>query len=75
MYRKPTDYFNGTEPANATGSVLTCGKETQCVTSPSPDSYLWFDELHPSEQASRLLAKEFVQVVSGKSRYANYLSL
>jgi phospholipase/lecithinase/hemolysin len=75
MYQNPKAYFNGTEPANAIGSVLTCGKDKQCVTSPSPDSYLWFDELHPSEQASRLLATEFVKLVSGKSRYASYLSM
>ena len=75
MYQKPTAYFNGTEPANVTGSVRTCGKGGRCVQSASPDSYLWFDELHPSEQASRWLGKEFVKLVSGKSQYAIYSSL
>jgi phospholipase/lecithinase/hemolysin len=70
MYQKPGPHFNGTEPANATGSVLTCAKDGKCVQSASPDSYLWWDELHPSEQASRVVAKEFVKLVSGTSQYA-----
>jgi phospholipase/lecithinase/hemolysin len=70
MYQDPKAYFNGTEPANVMGSVLTCGKDGKCVQSSSPDAYLWFDELHPSEQASRLLAEEFVKVVAGTSQYA-----
>jgi phospholipase/lecithinase/hemolysin len=74
MYQKPGPYFNGTEPANVTGSVVTCVKGGQCVQSASPDSYLWWDELHPSEQASRVLADEFVKLVSGQSQYAIHAS-
>lgn len=38
----------------------------------SLDHYLWFDELHPSERADRVIAEEFVRVVKGGSKYAKY---
>lgn len=33
------------------------------------DSYMWWDELHPSEQTGRLLAKELVKKLEGNSLY------
>lgn len=56
-------YLNGTAPANVTG----VGKG-----SASPDSFLWYDTLHPSEQTDRVIARTFVDVVSGSSEYATY---
>lgn len=46
---------------------------SSCVlASDSPDSFLWHDELHPSEQLERLVAKEFVGLLGGASPYAIY---
>lgn len=30
------------------------------------DSFMWFDELHPSEQTSRVIGAEFAKVLKGK---------
>ncbi len=38
----------------------------------SLDHFLWFDELHPSERADQVIAREFVNVVKGTSKYATY---
>lgn len=67
MYNNPTKYLNGSAPANVTGYI-----NHGTFTEPSPDSFLWRDALHPSEQADRNLAKEFVNVVAGNSSYATY---
>jgi hypothetical protein len=40
----------------------------------SPDSFMWYDELHPSEQTDRVIAREFVDVVKGNSKWATYWS-
>lgn len=42
------------------------------MRSSSPDSFLWYDALHPSEQADRVIAREFLEVVKGGSRWARY---
>lgn len=33
---------------------------------------MWYDELHPSEQTDRIIAKEFVGLLDGMSKYASY---
>jgi phospholipase/lecithinase/hemolysin len=33
---------------------------------------MWWDDLHPSEQTQRVIAREFVSVIEGKSQYASY---
>lgn len=38
----------------------------------SKDGYMWYDELHPSEQVDRVIGREFVEVVEGRSKYAAY---
>lgn len=56
-----------------TGFVKHCDLEgNNCTLEPSPDSYMWFDELHLSEQVARVVACEFVTVVTGLSQYATY---
>jgi hypothetical protein len=73
MYHDPGRYLNGTAPANVIGFIKQCSVNgTNCMLASSPDSYLWYDELHPSEQASRVVASEFVKVVGGDSQYATY---
>ncbi len=73
IYMKPCAYLNGTAPANVTGFVHHCSLNgTMCTVDPSPDSFLWFDELHPSEQTDRIIARNFVDVLNGNSSYATY---
>ncbi|KAL6710943.1 hypothetical protein ACN47E_006818 [Coniothyrium glycines] len=75
IYYHPAGYLNGTAPLNVQGVARLCNTQgTNCtVTSQSDrDSYEWFDPLHPSEQTSRIVAKEFVNVLAGKSKYAAY---
>lgn len=77
MYTNPSNYLNGTAPLNVTTWINQCTdiNGTMCSARSSPDSYLWYDELHPSEQADRNVAKEFVKVINGESQYATYWSL
>ncbi|KAF2725904.1 carbohydrate esterase family 16 protein [Polychaeton citri CBS 116435] len=75
IYNNPTEYLNGTAPANVTSYNNHCTADgSQCVQSTSPDSFLWYDELHPSEQTDRIIARNFVDVVHGESKYATYWS-
>lgn len=75
MYNNPSAYLNGTAPPNVTGWINQCNLNgTVCSARNSPDSYLWYDELHPSEQADRNVAKEFVNVIGGDSQFAEYWS-
>ncbi|RAH76820.1 hypothetical protein BO86DRAFT_451402 [Aspergillus japonicus CBS 114.51] len=75
IYYNPTQYLNGTAPANVTGFEYHCNiNGTDCIRSDSPDSFLWFDQLHPSARTDQIIAEEFIKVVSGKSRFAEYWS-
>lgn len=71
MWHNPTEYFNGTAPLNMTGYVTAC-KDTTCSERSDWDSFMWYDELHPSEQTDRIVANEFLKVVKGRSKYAEY---
>ncbi|KAF2443003.1 carbohydrate esterase family 16 protein [Karstenula rhodostoma CBS 690.94] len=68
MYANPEEYLNGTAPLNITGYVVGAGN----ISRSDRDSYLWYDELHPSEQVDRVVAREFVGVLGGASRWAKY---
>lgn len=74
IYHNPTSYLNGTTaPLDVQGYNRHCNATGgNCQTSSSPDSFLWFDALHPSEQTDRVIAREFVEVVKGTSRWASY---
>jgi phospholipase/lecithinase/hemolysin len=73
IYYHPTSYLNGTAPANVQGVEHLCNAAGgNCTSTDSPDSFMWYDPLHPSEQTSRIVAREFVGVLSGKSRWASY---
>ncbi|TKA69618.1 hypothetical protein B0A55_06777 [Friedmanniomyces simplex] len=39
-----------------------------------PDSFMWWDELHPSGRVHRVIAREVVQALEGRFRYASYWS-
>jgi len=85
MLAHPALYLNGTAPLNITGCVHSC--VYQLNESPTDtgictiangtdrDSFLWYDELHPSEQTDRNIAKEVAEVIEGKSnRWTRWLS-
>ncbi|KAF9061432.1 GDSL lipase/acylhydrolase [Rhodocollybia butyracea] len=83
MFNHPSEFLNGTAPLNVTGCVNSCvfqvndPNNSVCtlVNGTDRDSYLWFDELHPSEQADRIVAREMALVMEGKSSlWATWLS-
>jgi hypothetical protein len=71
IWNRPSEYLNGTAPLNVTGFVTGCATTT-CSEKSDWDSFLWYDELHPSEQASRVVAEEFIKVVKGGSKWVTY---
>lgn len=71
MYHNPKQYFG--DAANVTGYINHCDLNGQaCTRLENEESYLWYDELHPSEKADKIIADEFIQVVNGKSKWATY---
>lgn len=72
MYNKPSAYLNGTAPGGlkVQGSVVQCG--SSCAAGSVRDSYMWYDALHPSEQTQRIVAREFVSMQRGSSKWARY---
>ncbi|KAF2201481.1 hypothetical protein GQ43DRAFT_371359 [Delitschia confertaspora ATCC 74209] len=75
IYNHPASYLNGTAPLNVTGNSYVCDAAgNNCTDDPNRDAYLWYDELHPSEQAERVVAKEFVNLLKGESKWATYWS-
>ncbi|KAJ7148757.1 GDSL lipase/esterase [Mycena crocata] len=82
MIDHPARYLNGTAPLNVTGAWNACisplgGGTLECTVANGTDrdSYLWADELHPSEQADRIVAREIALTLEGKnSRWATWLS-
>ncbi|PSR82358.1 carbohydrate esterase family 16 protein [Coniella lustricola] len=70
MIRDPARYLDA--PANVTGFYHHCDANNNsiCTTAPEPlDTFLWYDELHPSNKTSSVIAKEFVSVAKGESAY------
>jgi len=74
MYDNPKTYLNGTAPLNVTGAVSACvyplnGGTASCTTAQGTarDSFLWYDELHPSEQADRIVAREITKVLQAQA--------
>lgn len=56
-----------------TGYNNHCDQKTnKCTRLPHPETFLWFDELHPSEQTDKIIAEQFIQVVKGESKWASY---
>jgi len=85
MYYNPQNYLNGTAPLNVTGCVHSCvyalnqsttdTGDCTIATGSDADSFLWYDELHPSQQSDRNLAKEITAVIQGgQSQWATWLS-
>ncbi|KAJ7653185.1 GDSL lipase/acylhydrolase [Mycena polygramma] len=82
MYDHPAVYLNGTAPLNVTGCWNSCiapfgGGDLVCTVQngTARDSYLWADELHPSEQADRIIAREIALTLEGKkSQWSTWLN-
>ncbi|KAL4920686.1 hypothetical protein BDW62DRAFT_176048 [Aspergillus aurantiobrunneus] len=71
IYYNPIEYLAA--PANVTGHVKHCDETGQCERLPNEHSFLWFDELHPSERTDEIIGREFVNLVTGNSsRWATY---
>lgn len=68
MWINPGSYFNGTAPPNVTSTIDACGGA--CSDSSVRDSYMWYDTLHPSEQTDRIIAQEFVNIVTGNGTWS-----
>jgi hypothetical protein len=73
IWNNPSAYLNGTLPLNVTGYVIECSTST-CASLDARDRFMWYDELHPSEQTDRIIAREFVNAVSGQSDWTTYWS-
>ncbi|EJD42561.1 hypothetical protein AURDEDRAFT_199605 [Auricularia subglabra TFB-10046 SS5] len=82
MHRHPARYFNGTAPLNVTGSISACVFQANgdmdtascsTATGTDADSFLWFDELHPSEQADRIVAEAVAAAMTGSTRWTLWL--
>ncbi|KAI0729700.1 GDSL lipase/esterase [Fomitopsis betulina] len=77
MYANPGNYLNGTAPLNITGCIKSCIFQVNESTSgPSDctiaegtaqDSFLWYDEVHPSEQSFRVVAREIADAITRNS--------
>ncbi|KAJ7595525.1 GDSL lipase/acylhydrolase [Mycena floridula] len=85
MINNPADYLNGTAPLNTTVPLKSCVYQLNEPTSDTgictiaqgtdKDSFLWFDELHPSEQADRMVAREITGILKGKkNRWTTWIS-
>ncbi|KAI0817008.1 hypothetical protein BC628DRAFT_1506727 [Trametes gibbosa] len=85
MISHPQLYLNGTAPLNVTGAVHACvftegestGDPGVCTDAVGTDrdSFLWFDELHPSEQADRKIAEIMSDTIHRKSeKWISWLS-
>ena len=79
IYYNPSPYLNGTEPLNVTGYINHCNWQGEACDSSTPiangtgrNSFLWFDELHPSEQTDRIIAREFVKMIRGSTTWATF---
>ncbi|TFL01910.1 GDSL lipase/esterase [Pterulicium gracile] len=75
---KPSVYLNGTGPMELRQPAKRCEYKPNvdvatakpvCTLVPASDAdnHVWYDELHPSEQVNRVIAREIVRVTSGQS--------
>ncbi|CAE6516430.1 unnamed protein product [Rhizoctonia solani] len=78
MYYNPQDYLVG-PTYNVSGVIQACrypyGNNTLvCETEPPAvrDSYLWWNELHPSEQAHKVVARNVLDSLSGKGPFVQW---
>ncbi|KAL1672737.1 hypothetical protein EV122DRAFT_294661 [Schizophyllum commune] len=85
IHEHPDAYLNGTAAFNVVDPTYSCiYEELQDVTETvscttvegtDRDSYMWWDELHPSEQTNYVLAKQIAGVILGEdNKWTTWLS-
>ncbi|KAB8237665.1 uncharacterized protein BDW43DRAFT_297351 [Aspergillus alliaceus] len=77
IHKNPSRNLNGTVSYNVTGYINRRSLNgTECVRydNDNRDAFMWYDELHPSEQTWRSYAKNFVSIINGHSKWATHLS-
>jgi phospholipase/lecithinase/hemolysin len=72
IYNNPTQYL--LSPSNVTSPYSHCPPSgVNCTHGTlSLDHFMWYDDLHPSQQTDKAIAEEFVNLVKGSSKYATY---
>jgi hypothetical protein len=70
IHANPSQYLNGTTPLMVNSYVHAPNGTLRG----DPDSFMWYDELHPSQQTQRWVASTFMDVINGNSSYATYYS-
>ncbi|KAK3319309.1 hypothetical protein B0H66DRAFT_623965 [Apodospora peruviana] len=64
IYNQPSKYLDA--PYNVTGYASAPG-------APGPKSgYMWYDELHPSEKTDTVIAKAFIDAITGTSAFGTH---
>jgi len=73
IYNTPTEFFPGEQGRNfnVSGFYHLCDfNGANCVNQAAPyDTFLWYDPLHPTQATMSIVAKEFIGVVDGTSKY------
>ncbi|KAK0645674.1 GDSL lipase/esterase [Cercophora newfieldiana] len=77
IIKTPQNFLDA--PYNVTGYFRHCQatNNANCndMTNLGPKSgFLWYDELHPSEKTDSIIAKHFIDVVDGSSKYGTRYS-
>ncbi|KAK0637203.1 GDSL lipase/esterase [Bombardia bombarda] len=77
IHETPRKYLDA--PYNATGYWHQCQATNNAVCSDQTQlgpasSFMWYDELHPSEKTDSIIAKHFLDVVAGNSTYGTRYS-
>jgi phospholipase/lecithinase/hemolysin len=73
IIENPAGYLDA--PWNVTGQYYLCDVAGIPCTSQSEiglSHFFWYDELHPSQQTDKAIAKEFINVIKGTSKYTTY---
>ncbi|KAF8434437.1 GDSL lipase/esterase [Terfezia claveryi] len=69
IYNSPAKYLTGPPPLNVTGMVVQCSEPNfnSCYNyrDKERNSFLWYDELHPSEATMNIVAREVTKLLEG----------
>ncbi|KAG8721787.1 hypothetical protein FRC09_007376 [Ceratobasidium sp. 395] len=78
IYENPAPYLVG-PPYNVDDAIEACkfpyGDDVLvCIKQPAAvhDSYLWRDEVHPSSQVDRVLARHILSVLNGQAPFLSW---
>ena len=72
-YQAHTNLTGGDLHLLPSPGMISILRVTSSLVNSVIDSFLWYDALHPSEQASRQVAREIVKTFNGsRSQYAKF---